>query len=224
MNIDNLKEGMIIKNYKELCKVLKIKPTGGSSKKAQLKELAMFVDYEKQGIKYLINEIYAFPKEKEDKRKVKTEKRFKKHYEQFKVSIEDSFSIGVYKITLGNEIYIGSTTTSFRRRFTQHAHKNNPLANTKDLLERGATFEILQICNGMEENEIRRIENDWIEEFRNNPDWIVVNEVEHVKIKGERKEKPKYKKIKVLEEDYEKALEILRENGINIGLDGLDSN
>ena len=55
MNIDNLKEGMIIKNYKELCKLLKIKPVGGSSKKAQLKELAMFVDYEKQGMKYLIN-------------------------------------------------------------------------------------------------------------------------------------------------------------------------
>ena len=59
--------------------------------------------------------------------------------------------------------------------------------------------------------------------IENNTEWIVVNEVDHVRIKGERKEKPKYKKIKVSEEDYEKALEILKENGINIELDGLDT-
>ena len=37
MNIDNLKEGMIIKNYKELCKLLKIKPVGEVVRKHNLK-------------------------------------------------------------------------------------------------------------------------------------------------------------------------------------------
>lgn len=36
MNIKNLKEGMIIKNYKELCKILEIKITGGYSKKSSI--------------------------------------------------------------------------------------------------------------------------------------------------------------------------------------------
>ena len=39
MNIENLKEGMVVKNYKELCKLLEIEPKISNSKKAQLKEM-----------------------------------------------------------------------------------------------------------------------------------------------------------------------------------------
>lgn len=57
MNISNLKIGMIIKNYKELCKVLEIEVTDGNSKKAQLKELEEVVTYHKEGNKFVIDDI-----------------------------------------------------------------------------------------------------------------------------------------------------------------------
>ena len=68
MNINNLQESMIIKNYKELCKLLEIEPKTSNSKKAQLKELETYVDYEKQGVKFVIKKIYDKQKVKEDGR------------------------------------------------------------------------------------------------------------------------------------------------------------
>ena len=59
---------MIIKNYKELCKLLEIEPKTSNSKKAQLKELETYVDYEKQGVKFVIKKIYDKQKVKEDGR------------------------------------------------------------------------------------------------------------------------------------------------------------
>lgn len=42
MNINNLTENQIIKNYKELCGMLEINSTTSNSKKAQFKELDRF--------------------------------------------------------------------------------------------------------------------------------------------------------------------------------------
>ena len=61
MNISNLKIGMIIKNYKELCKVLEIEVTDGNSKKRQLKEFAEVVTYHKEGNKFVIDDIDYSP-------------------------------------------------------------------------------------------------------------------------------------------------------------------
>lgn len=68
MNIEKLFVGQVIKNYKELCSLLKIKPTGGDSKKSQLKELERFIKYHKEGNKFVVDEIYEEVKEKEDLR------------------------------------------------------------------------------------------------------------------------------------------------------------
>lgn len=52
---------MIIKNYKELCKVLEIKESGGNTKIKQLKELLLYCNYTKEGNKYIIKEVYKTP-------------------------------------------------------------------------------------------------------------------------------------------------------------------
>lgn len=58
MRIDKLKEGQVIKNYPELCKVLEIKTTSGGAKINQLKDLKQYVDYDdSQGNKFIINKI-----------------------------------------------------------------------------------------------------------------------------------------------------------------------
>ena len=68
MNIENLCEGLIIKNYKELCVLLGIKVTGGDSKKSQLKDLERYCKYHKEGNKFIIDEIYSEVKMKVDMR------------------------------------------------------------------------------------------------------------------------------------------------------------
>lgn len=64
MKIENLKKGMEIKNYRELCKLLNIKVKSSNSKKAQLKELERFFKYHKEGNKFIIDSIYKKVREK----------------------------------------------------------------------------------------------------------------------------------------------------------------
>jgi hypothetical protein len=68
MNINNLKEGQIIKNYKELCNILNITSKGGKSKQLQLSDLERYFKYTKDGNKFIINEIYKDPLQKIDNR------------------------------------------------------------------------------------------------------------------------------------------------------------
>ncbi len=71
IDTSNLKTGMIVNNYKELCEKIKqpVKP-GGNSRKAQLKEFKCYFDWEKSGRKFIITDVYDTPLTKEDKRKL----------------------------------------------------------------------------------------------------------------------------------------------------------
>lgn len=64
-----LEKGMVIKNYRELCKLLNQKECNGNSRKAQLKEFERYFSWEKSGQKYIITEIYDKPLPSKDKRK-----------------------------------------------------------------------------------------------------------------------------------------------------------
>lgn len=203
-----LKKQKEYKNFKELCNSLKWNTMGGSTRKKYYKLLNNICKYHKVGNKIIIEEIY------EESLLIKNErKRIKKNYPQYVIEEEYNHSIGIYKIVLNNKIYIGSTIQGFRVRFLHHISKDNPLP-TKEMLDNGATFEILQLCDGMTENEIRHIENNWIQEYRNDSEWEVVNSLSNVQIKGETPQK--YKKIKVREEDYETCIQILQSSGIKV--------
>lgn len=66
INTSKINVGDVIKNYKELCSILGEKPTsGGDKKKAHIKEIQRFVDYEKKGHKFVIKDIYKTPKDAE---------------------------------------------------------------------------------------------------------------------------------------------------------------
>ena len=68
LELSNIKEGMIVKNYKELCKLLNEKEKTSDSKQAQLKEWERYFKFEKKGHKYIILEIYDLPLKKKDYR------------------------------------------------------------------------------------------------------------------------------------------------------------
>lgn len=218
MKIENLYEGMVIKNYKELCKLLEIKVApGGNSKKAQFKELDTYCSYHKEGQKIVIDEIYSERKKKLDYRVLNKETR----YPNFKVSVEDYDSIGVYKIQLDNKVYIGSTVIGFRSRFQEHNVSSNPLASTRTLLKNGGIFTIVEKCNGLTEQEIRSIENEWIKYYCYKEEYELVNEREAYSYKNgcskkKKPPKPKYKHLKVSENDYEKLVKFALENNLSV--------
>lgn len=61
--------GQVIKNYKELCKILHIEVKSSNAKKAQLKELSRYFKWHKEGNKFVIDAIYTTPLPKHDNRK-----------------------------------------------------------------------------------------------------------------------------------------------------------
>lgn len=69
LNLTNITEGKIIKNYKEMCKLLgEAEKNGGTSQKAQLKEWRRYFEYEKDGRRFIITNVYDTPLEKNDGR------------------------------------------------------------------------------------------------------------------------------------------------------------
>ena len=68
MKIENLKVGMILKSYRHLCEVLEIPIKTSNSKNAQIKELERHIKYSKEGNKYIIEDIFEKPLEKNDGR------------------------------------------------------------------------------------------------------------------------------------------------------------
>ncbi|MGM7720466.1 hypothetical protein [Metabacillus sp. Hm71] len=68
MNIENIQEGQIFKNYKAICESLGVNTKTGKSKQLQLKDWERYFKYSKDGYNFIINEIYDAPSEKEDLR------------------------------------------------------------------------------------------------------------------------------------------------------------
>lgn len=64
-NVTQLAIGQIYETYPELCRALGCKPCGGNSKQKQLREFSRYFDYEKQGKRYIIKEVYTEPLKKE---------------------------------------------------------------------------------------------------------------------------------------------------------------
>ncbi len=63
--------GRVFKNYKELCKFMGWKPTGGDYKKSRLKELDSLCKWHNEGYKFVIDEVYKQQLLKKDKRRDK---------------------------------------------------------------------------------------------------------------------------------------------------------
>lgn len=63
MNVDNLYEGMVVKNYKEMCNILNENyySASGKVKSNQLEQWQRYFSYEKNGHKFIIKTIYSEP-------------------------------------------------------------------------------------------------------------------------------------------------------------------
>ena len=213
--IQDMYVGQEFKNYKEMCIWLGEESKRANSKKAQIKEWKRSFDFDTIGQKIIIIEIYNEPKKKVDHRNSNS-----KPYKHFNIGIYKPDKTmgklkGVYIIQLDNKVYIGSTTNGFRLRYRQHCMCLGSMEHTYNLLKEGATFDILWIADENDtERTIRTKEAEYIEQYAKDG-YDMCNSHSPV-VLSEKKPKPKYKRLRINEEDYEKAFALLMENGIRI--------
>lgn len=213
-------KGQVIKNIREVCEILDMKYSpSGSCMRIIIREFDRYCKYHKDKHSFVIDEVYLEAKPpKEDMRKYTSGNNagYRKYYDGYTISAEDDVLKGVYAIALNNEIYIGSTHTSFRKRFLSHISGSCNQPHTKDILANGGIFQILWKSDIDDEYLIRKVEQEYIDYFMSNPDWKVINRKEETVCLSE-KTKYKNKIIKVDERQYELALQILKDNGIMVG-------
>lgn len=202
--------------------VLKEEPKKGNSKEKQLKEIEAIcrlktketMTGKKKSYAYIIEEIYQEPKEITDNRKNNKGRPTKYlDYTQFKVPKEDWCKSGVYKIQFENKIYIGSTK-DFRSRYMRHLYiDKEDMPHVWELLKEDShTFEVLEVIEDTEELSIR--EQYYMDLYSRDSNYIFINK--QCAYKEKIPKKHEYKWIKVSKEDYEKAIEILRDNGLEV--------
>lgn len=220
MNISSL-ELKEYKNKKELCEILGIKlAKGGRNIKLQNEEFLRYFTWEKTtGHKLRVTKIYSTPLPKIDGRGKSEGSRGNNITDipNFKVDRKDWNSIGVYTITLDNNIYIGSTIAGFRDRFRRHNSREwNTTPHTTDMLENGATFQILWKSDVKDEEYIRYKENQYIKQYRKSKTWKLVNTNEAWNKYEHNKPKNKHsmRYIKIEKNNYDKAIKLLKQNNL----------
>ena len=77
MNLNKLNNGQVIKNYKTMCEILEEPYVGGKSKIIQLDKWKLYFDYSKDGVKFIINDVYTQEKTNKLKQALNDAKRNK---------------------------------------------------------------------------------------------------------------------------------------------------
>jgi hypothetical protein len=68
MNLNNISEGQIFKNYKAFCAEINEPIKTGKSKQLQMQDWGRYFEYSRSGNSFIINKIYEIPTEKTDNR------------------------------------------------------------------------------------------------------------------------------------------------------------
>lgn len=142
--------------------------------------------------------------------------KIEEEYNNLKIKKEKWSNIGVYYILKDNDIYIGSTVDKYITRFRRHkSGKDEHMKHTYELLQNGGEFHILHDMTGIEDEVlVRMVENEYISYFRNYTDYNVINKLDCAYWKLNKIKYKSLQGIKVKEEDYQKAIELLKSNGL----------
>ena len=123
----NIFQGLVVKNYKEMCKLLNEPVTNGNSKKAQEKNWKRYFSFTKQGQRYIITEVYAEPFPSDDARKRK-EGIYTKYVECLLMEILTSNSDGHALTISKNDLF--ETLGMVNERYHQYINNRPELVKT----------------------------------------------------------------------------------------------
>lgn len=205
LNYDVLKEiyeNKEMLNYKQLCNRLEIDELTGNSKLKQLKELSGILKYKRIGQKYLITELC----DKENYIPV-LEKEFRERNPHFNIEKKYKNECGIYKIELGNEIYIGKSVNLYKR-YEQHRYNSSTTGNR--LLSNGGVMTLIQLCNNMSDKDVLKLEEFYIKFYSSLKCVKCVNK--DFNILNSRRNNFTFE---ISNNDYEKVTTLLNENNIN---------
>lgn len=159
---ENLAEGMVVKNYKEMCALLGEGEKDGNSKKAQIKNWNRFFSYEKQGQKFVIRDVYENPLPKP-----KRIGNNRNNTPNFLIPYEKENAKGVYKITLGKDIYIGTTNSGFREKYRCYNRTGDVgMSRVQNMIKNGAEFDVLQYMEDCTSKELRDRQYYFAEKYK----------------------------------------------------------
>lgn len=243
LDLRKLRKGMVISSYKELCKLLGVKLRAGSGKSTQLKNFKRYFDWDRDKYAYIITKKYHKDKpkpiytDKEIKTKLrKRENEFTKNNPQFKIDYKLKDYGGVYRINLNDVVYIGSTV-NFHNRYSQHKANFNKYP-TKELMDKGALFELLWLYeeseninyNDFEDDEeieeykrnikietIRKKEIEFIKEYIENKEFNLIN-IDHNEEYTYKVNPNKLRRIYIKHYDFENVIKLLEDNKIKYKL------
>lgn len=176
LDCSNLSVGMTVKNYKVMCSLLNESVTNGSSKQCQLRRWKRYFDFEKQGQKFIITEMYETPKEKIDYRRSRPYRPMGGE-EHFKVPQELYSSHGIYRIQSGNKVFIGMTKLPFRSKFQEHYNNHsNYYPITSELLHmKDGRYEVEYAAKLSDTfSDISNIYNEIMSQYGNNSNYILL--------------------------------------------------
>ena len=186
-----------------------------NTKEAILKEVntecVLEVFKEGREKRYKVVEVFQKPIEKVDGRKSNFIKKERKLSDELFTYLNTS---GVYIISdINGNNYIGSSKNVYKRFIDGHLSQRE-LSRSRFLDKDSMEIKIFEFTRGIEDREfLYEIETLIIEEaFKLNMN--LVNEKNKKSYQKRKKEENSLKNIKVKKSDYQKALEILRENGI----------
>ena len=215
-------------SYKELCELTGAEYQRGSGKNRQLDGYGefgfhRFFDFEKIGYgKFLITKILESPLKIFDRRKFGNA-RGVMHISEECFKIYDEYiahNAGVYKIENDQSVYIGSTTRTLTKRFSEHYHnRGNNHNKTKEVLNNGGDFVCLQSFPlGTDEKIIRDCEEKYINQYKNGNKKLLNNYKPAIMTRdvNKKKKKPQYKTIKIPQIYYDDIQDILKKSGYTI--------
>ncbi len=113
MNTENLKHGMLVKNYNELCKLLDEPSKTGKGKILQLQDWARYFDFHKneKSQSYIIDKVYAEPYPKDEFRKDVIYSKLIQYILAERLSLEGTNEIDMTKRQL--YLYLGLVNSKY---------------------------------------------------------------------------------------------------------------
>lgn len=201
---NDIKYGIKMK-YKELADMFHLDYKNGGSRALQIRQLQRLYEIKSDKTLYVVLREY----DEEEKEELQA----KPTPSNFKILKKDKNRGGVYKIQLGNIVYIGQTN-NLANRYNAHVNGQNQ-CDTKSLLLNGGNFELLEFEENQEERFFK--ENNYIKEYEemgykllNSKDVLYCGRNKKLKERNKN-----YCYIKFNKSDIEKITKLLSDNNID---------
>lgn len=193
--------------YQEFCELTKVEPLLKMQKTRQIKEFGNYMDISCKNNKVKIIKIYN-----EDEIKPKIKSYHNDTVNKFKISPEDKYKSGIYKIQLDNDVYIGQTNNFIKRFYQHNAKLSNMNRTTKPLLDNGATMEILEFEGDLEKRLLK--ESKYTIEYKLEGFNVLNDFTRIVKEDYSKKGREKFITIKIKFKELDYVINLLNNNNI----------